>query len=270
MGLARYVRLAGAFCRYSLSRELAFRGNFLIKIVVELIWLGILIGFYALVFTKTSVIASWGEWDYLFFVGCYFTMEGLMETLFLENCSEFTDLVRTGDLDFYLLKPIDEQFLLSFRKLDWSTAPNVLLGVIVMVVALVQLGWVFDPLKILAFVVLIGCGTVLAYSFMLVLASASVYFVRNQSLFELWWLVTSLMRYPREVFTLGRGWAWSLGMFFTFIIPMLLVVNVPARVMVKVFDPVLVGYTLVATVVAFAVSRRFFRYSLRRYRSASS
>jgi ABC-2 type transport system permease protein len=268
MAATRYVRLIGAFCRYSLARELAFRGNFLIKILVELIWLAILIGFYALVFTKTSTVASWSEWEYLFFVGCYFALEGLMETLFLENCSEFTELVRTGDLDFYLLKPIDEQFLLSCRKFDWSTAPNVVLGGAVMAIALWRLGWVFDPGRVLAFFLLLGCGTVLAYSFMLMLASASVYFVRNQSLFELWWLVTSLMRYPREVFT--RGWAWWLGEFFTFVIPMLLVVNVPARIMVKIFDPAMIAYTVVATVVAFLISRRFFRYSLGRYRSASS
>ena len=40
-------------------------------------------------------------------------MEGLVETFFLENCSEFSELIRTGNLDVYLLKPIDEQFLIS-------------------------------------------------------------------------------------------------------------------------------------------------------------
>ena len=53
------------------------------------------------------------ESEYFFFVGCFFAIDGLIETLFLENCNEFADLVRTGDLDFLLLKPIDEQFLIS-------------------------------------------------------------------------------------------------------------------------------------------------------------
>jgi len=268
VGASRYLRLAAAFCRYSLARELAFRSNFIVKILVELIWLTILVGFYALVFTKTSTVAAWGEWEYLFFVGCYFALEGVMETLFLENCSEFTELVRSGDLDFFLLKPIDEQFLISFRKIDWSTAPNVLLGAAVMATALGKMEWAFDLGRVAAFVLLFGCGVVLAYSFMLMLASASVYFVRNQSLFELWWLVTSLMRYPKEVFR--GGWGAPMGWFFTFVVPMLLVVNVPAAVMVKLFDPTLVAYAIAATVVGAFGSRRFFRYALRRYRSASS
>src|SRR5207245_2897121 len=131
-GVARYLRLTAALARYSLARELAFRGNFLVKICVEVLWLSILLVFYRTVFTKTSIVADWKESEYLFFVGCYFALEGMVETLFLENCNEFSDLVRSGDLDFYLLKPIDEQFLLTCRKIDWSTAPNVLMGVVFM------------------------------------------------------------------------------------------------------------------------------------------
>ncbi len=40
-GLARYTRLLLAFSRFSLTQELAFRGNFLIKVVVEALWLSI-------------------------------------------------------------------------------------------------------------------------------------------------------------------------------------------------------------------------------------
>ena len=51
----------------------------------------------------------------------------------------------------------------------------------------------------------------------------------------------------------------------------MVVVNVPADVMVKgLLDPGAVGYTLAATAVLLYVSRKFFRLSLRRYRSASS
>ena len=60
----------------------------------------------------------------------------MIETLFLENCNEFSELIRTGNLDMYLLQPIDEQFLISCRNIDWSTAPNVLMGVGVMAMAL--------------------------------------------------------------------------------------------------------------------------------------
>src|SRR5262245_22720285 len=104
----RYLRLLFALGRYSLQREMAFRGNFLAKISVELLWFAFLIIIYRTVFAKTSSVAEWTEMQYLFFLGCHWAVAGVMETLFLENCSEFAELVRSGDLDFALLKPIDE------------------------------------------------------------------------------------------------------------------------------------------------------------------
>ncbi|AMV39862.1 ABC transporter permease [Planctomyces sp. SH-PL62] len=267
-GVPRYTRLLGGLARFTLAREMAFRGNFLVKVSVELLWMGILIAFYRTVFAKTSHIAAWSEPDYFFFVGCFFALNGLIETLFLENCNEFAELVRTGDLDFLLLKPIDEQFLVSCRRIDWGTAPNLLMGAILMVVALVQKDWAFDPARVAAFFATFACGVAIAYSFMMMLTSVSVWMVRNTSLMEMWWLFSSLARYPREIFS-GR-WAEPLGNFFTFIIPILLVSNVPANVMVRVLEPWMVAWTVAVALASLWVSRRFFQVALRSYRSASS
>src|SRR5271166_4887270 len=211
--VARYLRLLGHLARYTLSRELAFRGNFLVKVSVEVLWLGIMIAFYRTVFARTSNVAGWSEPDYFFFVGCYFALNGLVETLFFENCNEFAELVRTGDLDFLLLKPIDEQFLISLRRIDWGTAPNVLMGAILMVIALWQNGWEFSLLRVLTFFLTFTCATAIAYSFMLLLTSLSVWMVRNQSLMEMWWLFSSVARYPKEIF--AGEYARALGNFFT-------------------------------------------------------
>jgi ABC-2 type transport system permease protein len=267
-GMSRYFRMLGGLARYSLSREMAFRGNFLVKVSVEVLWLGLLLAFYRTVFGKTQYIAGWSESHYMFFVGCFFAMNGLIEMLFLDNCNDFAELVRTGDLDFLLLKPIDEQFLITCRKMDWGTAPNVLMGLAVMLASLWQMHWAFDPLRLAVFGVTFVCGTAIAYSFMLALTALSVWMVRNQSLMEMWWLFTSLARYPKEIFV--GTWAAPMGVFFTFIMPILLVVNVPAAAMVRVLDPKMVGFTLVATVALLWVSRRFFKYALKSYRSASS
>jgi ABC-2 type transport system permease protein len=266
--MARYVRLWLSLARFSLLQELAFRVNFVAKVSVEVLWLGVLILFYKTIFGKTSTVAEWSEAEYLFFLGCYYALEGAVETLFLDNANGFSDLVRNGDLDFYLLKPIDEQFLVSCRSVDWSTTANVLMGSTLMVLGLAQMGWAFDPLRLGLFLVLFLCGLGLAYSFLLMLMSTSVWLVRNQSLYELWWLFTSLMRYPRQIFDIS--WAWPIGRFFTFVIPVLIVVNVPAQTMVKAIAWEWVLGMLPATVLLLWVSRRVFRASLRRYRSASS
>ena len=266
--LLRYTRLFGALSRFTLAREMAFRGNFLAKVSVEVLWLAILLAFYRTVFAKTDGIAGWSESEYLFFVGAFFALNGAVETLFLENCEAFAELVRTGDLDFLLVRPIDEQFLVSCRRVDWSTAPNIVMGAGVMLASLWSMHWHFDPVRVVAFLATFGCGILIAYSFMLMLTSLSVWLVRNQSLMEMWWLFSSLARYPREIF--NGTWAEPVGRFFTYILPILLVSNVPAHVVVKAIEPRLVGYTFFATVASVWASRAFFRHAMRSYRSASS
>jgi ABC-2 type transport system permease protein len=269
-GLNRYVRLLAALARYSLAREMAFRGNFIARVSVEVIWLGILLLFYRVVFQQTNLVAGWSEAEYLFFVGCFYALGGVMETLFLDNCNSFADLIRSGDLDFYLLRPIDEQFLVTCRNIDWATVPNIFLGSGLMILSLVFLNWEFNIGRVAAFSLMFVCGIALSYSFLVLLMSTSVWLVRNQSLYELWWLFTSLMRYPREIWD-TLAWARPVGMFFTFFVPAMLVVSVPSETMVKeVFEPRLMVFTAAATVVLLWASRRFFRFSLRRYRSASS
>jgi ABC-2 type transport system permease protein len=266
--LRRYLRLLGSLALYTLNRELAFRGNFLVKVSVEVLWLAILLAFYRVVFARTNSIADWSEPQYLFFVGCFFALNGLIEMLFLENCNEFAELVRNGDLDGLLLKPIDEQFLITCRRMDWGTGPNVLMGAAVMGVSLHQMAWQFDAVRVATFLVTFACGTAIAYGFMLILTSVSVWMVRNQSLMEMWWLFSSVARYPKEIFV--GPWAAPLGAFFTYCVPILIVVNVPANAMVRVLDPVMVTLTVAATVLLLWLSRRFFYYALRSYRSASS
>jgi ABC-2 type transport system permease protein len=71
-------------------------------------------------------------------------------------------------------------------------------------------------------------------------------------------------------------WGTPLRRLFTFCIPVLVVVNVPARILVRPLllsgpqDWLLPGFALLATVASLAVSRWVFQRALRGYRSASS
>ena len=77
-----------------------------------------------------------------------------------------------------------------------------------------------------------------------------------------------MMRYPRQIY---KGWAEPLGLLFWYVLPVLLVINVPVSVMVTAFfDPWSIALLGLAVVVMLYLSRRFFLYALRCYRSASS
>jgi ABC-2 type transport system permease protein len=93
--------------------------------------------------------------------------------------------------------------------------------------------------------------------------------VRNQSLMELWWLFSTLMRYPRDIYDVS--WAIPIKLIFSFILPALLVISVPSEVAARhIINPGWIAWTLIASVLSLKISRMVFQWSIRSYRSASS
>ena len=43
-------------------------------------------------------------------------INSLVQAFFMPNCEDISELIRTGGLDFALLKPIDTQFLISLAE----------------------------------------------------------------------------------------------------------------------------------------------------------
>ena len=72
------------------------------------------------------------------------------------------------------------------------------------------------------------------------------------------------------------GWGMALYVLFTLVIPVLLVVNIPARIMAKPLDTMqaeywrLAGFSILATLCCLTLSRKIFVRALKSYRSASS
>ena len=90
----------------------------------------------------------------------------------------------------------------------------------------------------------------------------------NQTLYNFWFYITNFSRYPMEIYQSFYPLQWV----FTFIIPVLIVVNVPARMMAMPLTnqwglPV---FAIVATVLSLLASRVVFKLALKSYRSASS
>jgi len=103
------------------------------------------------------------------------------------------------------------------------------------------------------------------------LAAATIHMGRNQSLYDFWFYMTNFSRYPAEIY--AGPWGGPIRAVFTFVIPILLVVNVPARVLARPLAGEAwwaVAGTVVTSAAALVISRIVFQRSLARYRSASS
>jgi ABC-2 type transport system permease protein len=269
-----YARVFATFARNSLVRDMTFRANFLIECVSSLSWMFMNLGFYLLVFEYTPSIGpdtGWGKWQFFVFLSTTLFVNSLVEAFFMPNTEEFSEQVRTGGLDFALLKPIDTQFLVSLARVDWSSFSNFLFAIVLMSYSLAQLDYRPTLTAALMYPIFVLCGVAILYSLMIALGSTSIWLGRNQSLYDFWFYITNFSRYPMEIYRGPLG--DPLRRIFTFIIPVLVVVNVPARLMAQPFQEgniLLAIFTLIATAACLVGSRCLFNRALESYRSASS
>ncbi|MFO1064659.1 MAG: ABC-2 family transporter protein [Pirellulales bacterium] len=282
-GGPNYLRVFLTFAGNSLVRNLMFRANFIIESISSLSWALMNAGFYLIIFKHSSSIGrdtGWGPDEFFVFLGTTWLVNSIVQTFFMPNAEELSELIRTGGLDFALLKPIDTQFLISFRKVEWSGLTNLLTACVLVGVSLSRLvhrtshPWTFEPIVLLLYPMYIACGVVILYSLMTCLAATSIWLGRNQTLYDFWFYITNFSRYPMEIYE--RGWGLPLWLIFTFVIPVLVVVNVPARLLAQPLTPradwewPLAVFTIFAALLSLAASRWVFTRALLSYRSASS
>jgi len=180
-----YLRVLLTFARNSLVRDMSFRGNFLIETISSMSWVFMTLGFYVLVFRYTPMLGAgtgWGKYQFFLFLATTLLINSLVQAFFMRNVQEFSELIRTGTLDFALLKPIDTQFLISLGRVEWSSMANFAVGLSLMAYSLGKVDYVPGPVQVVLYPVYVACGVTILYSLMISLAASAVWLVRNQTL----------------------------------------------------------------------------------------
>jgi ABC-2 type transport system permease protein len=274
-----YLRVFLTFARNSLVRDMMFPANFIIEAISSFGWVLMNVGFYLLIFeytdqigTDSTVGSAWDKHQFFVFIATSMLINAIVQMFFMTNADEFSELIRTGGLDFALLKPIDTQFLISLRRIEWASLANFVVAGVLMAYALPRVeGFTLTFWQVLLYPFYVLAGVGILYSLTIVLAALSVWLGRNTSIYDFWFYITTFSRYPMEIYqgTLGD---W-LRRTFTFVLPILVVVNVPARLLAKPLRPeyaYLALFAISATVISLVASRWVFQRALLSYRSASS
>jgi len=266
--MRRYLEIYAIMFRNSLIREMSFKANFLLWIVVELCWFMGQMVFIEVLFQYVKEIGDWTKWEVVLLVGTHQLIGQLYQAFFYVNVANIPELVRTGRMDFMMLLPIDTQFAVSTRQFGLDNVVNALVGVAIVGLSLVKLGAHPSALQFLIYLGALGFGIAVHYSIMFFLGTLSFWIVRAQGLVYGYFSLFNIGRYPDSIF--GRG---VFRFLFSFIVPIILVANVPARVLIHSFS----GATLWplaqlagAAFFVLASSRLFWRMALARYTSASS
>lgn len=270
-----YLRVFFTFFRNAVVREMMFQGNFLIQIITRAFWFFAQIALFGIIFNSVPEINGWTRDQYFAFMATGMLINGVVETFFMPNCANLSEQIRTGKLDFALLKPIDSQFLVSLERINLAMLSQLALATALLLRSLWNLGEPISAMQLGLFVLYVAAGVLFFYSMMMVTACSSIFLGRNQGLYDFWFYITVFARYPRSIYDgsdsdrFENGEILQFG--FSYLMPILLVVTVPARIIVGTLEEKhWAVIALLSALLGLAISRVVFRWSMNHYRSASS
>ncbi len=264
--MRRYWEVYKILCRNSLIREMSFKANFLLWMVTELLWFAGQIILIDVLFLYTESLAGWTKWEVVTLIGTNQIIVQVFQAFFYMNLTTLPELVRTGRLDLLLLLPLDVQFSVSTRQFGVDNLVNAAVGAGFVGYSLHRLGIAPGAERLAGYVAALGCGVAVHYVIMLCLSAVSFWLVRANGLIYGYFQLVGVSRYPEAVFRGTFRWI------FSWLVPVIVVANLPARMLIHPGEPVLplLGRAAVAALTALAGGRLFWGFALRRYRSASS
>ena len=260
----RIIKLIWSHLRIGIANEMQYRVNFFIQLLQSFIALATgLIGLW-LVFSHTTELGGWSQPELLAVMGIYILMGGVIQSAIQPNMQRLMGEIQEGTLDFALTKPVDGQVLVSIREFRFWQLTDVVVGLVVLVIAVVQMQTRIGTWQALAFVVTLILGVIMIYCFWLILTTTAFWLIRIWELVNLFQGLYAAGRWPVTIYP---DWL-RLGL--TFLVPVAFAVTVPAQALTNRLTPFTLLGALGVTVLLVALSRFIWRLGVRSYSGASA
>ena len=218
----------------------------------------------AVIFAHTEDLRGWSPAELVALLGVYLLMGGLIGLVIQPSMQRFMEDVRSGTLDFTLTKPEDAQVLVCLSEMRTWRLADVGLGVVVLSIAMARLENDLELMQLGAFAIALAMGTVIVYSFWVILATFTFWFVKIENILVIFQSMYEAGRWPVGVYP-----RW-LRATLTFLIPIAFAVTVPTEALVGrlTLENLVVAIALAATMLV--ASRLTWKQGVKHYSGASA
>lgn len=260
----KYLRLFAAFFRVNVTGEMAYRINFFWQLFQSLLNLVVSLAGLAVIYSYTDSLGGWSHDEILVLVGVYFLVGGIIGLIIQPGMEQFIESIRDGTFDFILTKPEDAQLIISIRRINIWKLIDIALGMGILATALARLGTQIGGWEAGKFILILVAGGLIIYSFFLILATLSFWFVRVENVLMIFQSMYDAGRWPVSIYP---GW---LRYGLTFIIPVAFATTVPTQALTGHLTTVTLSGAVISAIVLLVVSRLFWQAGLKRYSGTSA
>lgn len=262
--MTRYLRLWAAFFRNCISREMEYRGHLFMQFLIDMAWYGVQLALFEVIYLNTDNVAGLSRPEIMVFLGSLFVVDAINMALFSHNFWQFPNLITSGELDFYLTKPVAPVFVSFTRYANIASWLNFAVGLGVLVYGIVQAEIQLTVWTVALFALLVVCGNVIMLSLQILIASVAIFLVQADGIQMLFHSVYQFGTKPDAIYSR------MFRRFLLFVFPLALIASVPSQVLLGTISPGLALWNIGAAIGLFFVAVKVFNWSLRHYSGASA
>lgn len=212
--------------------------------------------------SKTHRVADYSIFQ-IIFVFATFNIVDTTSQFFLREVYRFRYYVVSGEFDYFLTKPLSPLIRSLFGGSDILDLPILLLSVVFIVYSASQIGNISSPFVFLYIALLINALAIALAMHILVLG-IGVMTTEIDHTIMIYRDITQMGRLPVDIYREPLSWI------LTFIIPVGIMITIPAKSFFGILSPQLVVLSLFISAIFLIASIRFWHFALKNYTSVSS
>lgn len=257
----KYLRVYIKMAKNSFVVWFSRRSAFTIFLIGKIVRYTFYFGFLIFLVRSTNGFAGYSGNQILFFTATYVLIDTLAQFLF-RSVYSFRPLVVSGDLDLVLVKPINP----LFRSLLGGADPIDLITLPAIIGVVVYIGSLLNPsiLHTTYYMLLVMNGIVISAAFHIAVLSLGIITMEIDHTVMIYRDLVSMGRLPIDIYK------EPLKSILTFLVPVGVMVTIPAKAIMGLVSPVGIVSSLVFGIALLVLSVKFWHYGLKKYTSASS
>ena len=263
--LKRVFRLYRIFVAQKLKRMMEYKGDFLIGIVGFFMVQVTNLLFLWTVFRQIPALMGWSVNEVVFIYGFSLLPKGIDHLLFDNLWAIGHYIVRKGEFDKYLTRPMNTLFHVIIEEFQVEAFGELVMGIGLIAVTAPQLAVEWSALKIMLALLVLPFASLIYTGIKTITASVAFWSKRSGNIIYMFYMVSDFAKYPVTIYNrVVRD-------IITFFIPFALTAYYPAAFLLRGENPLFsIGMPVLAAAVLMSAGIIVWHRGLRAYESAGS
>lgn len=218
--MKRILRLERIFIAQYLKQMLEYKGDFIIGVIGVCLIQGLNLVFLKIIFKEIPSLNGWSLNQILFIYGFSLIPKGIDHLLFDNLWAVGQKLVRKGEFDKYLTRPINPLFHILVECFQVDAIGELFIGIFLVISTFSSTHWTM--FKVLIFVVVLPFATSIYTSLKIITSSIAFWTKESGNISYIFYMMNDFSKYPVNIYDPFIRWIIS------FIIPFAFTAYYPA------------------------------------------